>query len=95
MGTAAAPLGLAGSNSPSAVVGALWHALAAQPVLLVEALALAGAAAALPLSSRRAIPVFGVLLLAGILAPNPAIPNVAVVATITATCLGLAARGDS
>lgn len=95
VGATAEPLAIAGSNSPSAVVGALWHALAAQPVLLAEALLLAAAAAALPIASRRAIAPFGVLLLAVILVPRPVIADVAVVATIAATCLGLAARGDS
>jgi hypothetical protein len=95
VGAAAEPHAIAVSDSPRAVVGALWHALAAQPVLLAEALVLAAAAAALPLANRRAIAPFGVLLLAGIVAPDPAIADVAVVATIAATCLGLAARGDS
>ena len=45
---ASAPLGLglAGSESPGAVAAELWRALAAQPTLGLEALVLAGAAAA-------------------------------------------------
>jgi hypothetical protein len=83
---------VAGSRSPSAAAGTLWHALTAQPALLAEAVVLAAAAAALPLARRRSITPFGLLLLFGIVAPDPAIPDAAIVVAVTATCLGLAAR---
>ena len=39
--------------------------------------------------------LFGILFLAGLLAPNPAVPDAAIVATILATCMGLAVRDES
>jgi hypothetical protein len=53
-------LGLEGSTSVTAVAGALWGALAAEPALLVEALVIGAAAAALPAVRR-----FGLWGLAG------------------------------
>jgi len=67
-------LGIAGSESPSAVAGALWHALAEHPALAVEAVVLGAAAALLPLARSRglwgAAGFAGGLLLAGTLAPS-------------------------
>ncbi|HZC28670.1 MAG TPA: hypothetical protein VE269_02930, partial [Gaiellaceae bacterium] len=93
-GEPAAPLPITASRDPLAVAETLWHALAHEPALLVEALVLAVLAAALPLPRRAPIAGFGVLLLAGVLAPNPALPDAAVVVATAATCLGLAARGE-
>jgi len=45
-------LGIAGSESVTAVVGALWGALAAEPALLVEAFVIGAAAAVLPIVRR-------------------------------------------
>jgi Protein kinase domain len=86
---------LAASRDPFAVTGALWHTLAVQPALLLEALVLAAAAATLPLVPRRFIPGFGLLLLGGLLAPDPAFPDAAVILTVVATCFGLAAKAES
>ena len=93
-GSIARPLQLDGERSPSAVSATLWHAFTAHPALVVETIVLAAAAAALPVR-RAAIAPFGVLLLAGLVAPNPAISDAAVVATVVATCLGLAAWAES
>ncbi len=53
------------------------------------------AAVALPRIKRRRIWLFGLLFLGGLLAPDPAVPDAAIVATILATCLGLAVRDES
>jgi hypothetical protein len=45
-------LGIAGSDSPVAVAGVLWRALAAQPVILTELLVLAAVTVALPHARR-------------------------------------------
>jgi Protein kinase domain len=89
------PLGLDGTRDPFAAAGAVWSALAAQPALLWEACVLACAAAALPRIGRRRIAPFALVLLGGILAPDPALPDVAIVVTILATCLGLALKSES
>jgi hypothetical protein len=49
-------LGVAGSESVTAVAGALWGALTSEPALLVEALVLGAAAAALPFVRRTVGP---------------------------------------
>jgi len=56
---------------------------------------LAAAAAALPHARRSRIAPFGIALLAGILAPGPALPDAAIVITILVTCLGLAFKTES
>jgi hypothetical protein len=94
-GAVADPLGVAGEAHPVAAAGAVWQALTAHPALLTEAVLLAAAAAVLPRVARRSIAAFGVLLLAGMVAPDPVLPDAAIVATVTATCLGLAARTES
>jgi hypothetical protein len=83
------------TRDPLGAAGAILHALTAQPVLLLEALVLAAAAAALPHVRRRAILPFGLALLAGLLAPGPAVPDAAIIATILATYLGLAVKAGS
>ena len=93
--SAAGPVPLARARGAGAAVGALWHVVAAHPALLFEAIVLATAAAVLPIARRRAIAPFCLLLLAGILAPDPSLPDAAVVAVVAATCVGLAARAES
>ena len=94
-GGLAPPLELDHTRGPLTAAGTIVHALSGQPALLLEALVLAAAAAALPHVRRRRILTFGLLLLAGILAPSPTLPDAAIVATILATCLGLAAKAES
>jgi hypothetical protein len=94
-GSFAPALELDHTRSPFTAANTIWHALSARPVLLFEALVLAAAAAALPHIRRRRIAPFGIALLAGILAPNPTVPDAAIVATILATCLGLAIKPES
>jgi hypothetical protein len=86
-------LELDGTRSPFVAARALWDVLASHPALVAEALVLAAAAAALPLPRRR-IAAFGTLLLAGLVAPNPALSDLAVITTVAATALGLAARAE-
>jgi hypothetical protein len=93
-GAVAPPLGIAGETHPLAAMGTVWGAFTARPPLPAEGLALAAAAAALQLVRRRSIPAFGLLLLAGMVLPDPVLPDAAIVATVTATCLGLAARTE-
>jgi Protein kinase domain len=92
-GAVAPSLDFGRTRDPFAAAGTLWHALAARPVLLFEAVALAAAAAILPCVRQRWIAPFGLFLLAGVLMPDPAVPDAAIVATVIATCLGLAAAG--
>ena len=91
----AQPLRLDGTRDPLAAAGAVWHAAVSQPALLLEACVLAAAAVALPHIRGRRIAPFGLLLLAGIVAPDPALGDAAIVAAILATCLGLALKGES
>jgi len=53
------------------------------------------AATILPHVRRRWIAPFCLALLAGLVAPDPALPDIAVVATILATCLGMAVKRES
>jgi Protein kinase domain len=94
-GTSAAPLELNRTRDPLTAAGVVWHALSAQPALLLEALVLAGAAIALPYVRRCLILPFALVLMAGLLAPDPALPDAAIVATILASCLGLAVKAES
>jgi hypothetical protein len=91
----APPLDLHNTRDPLVVAGAVWHSLSSHPTLLLEALVLAAAAVALPRIKRRQIWLFGLLFLGGLVAPDPALPDAAIVATILATCMGLAVRGES
>jgi hypothetical protein len=72
----------------------VWHALATHPALLFEAVVLAVAGVVLPRLGRRRIGAFSLALLLGIVAPDPALPDAAIVATILVTCLGLALRSE-
>jgi hypothetical protein len=93
--SAAGRVPLAQAQGAGAALQTLWHVLTSHPALLLEAVVIAAAAAALPLARRRVVAPFGLLLLAGILAPDPHLPDLAIVATVAATCLGLAARAES
>ncbi|MEP6977847.1 MAG: serine/threonine-protein kinase, partial [Thermoleophilia bacterium] len=85
-------LGIAGSDSPVAVAGALWQALLAHPALGLEAATLAAAAAVLPLARTRDL--WGVAGAgAAMLAATVLVPGVAVwplVLTAWVTCAALA-----
>ena len=94
-GAPAPALTLNGTRSPLAAAGAVWHALGAHPALLLEAIVLGAAAAALPHVSRRRIPVFALLLLGGLLAPGPTLPDAAIALSILVTSLGLALKAES
>jgi hypothetical protein len=87
-------LGIAGSDSPVAVAGALWHALAAHPALGFEAVALAVAAALLPLARKH--DVWGIAIGgAALLAATTLVPGVSawpLVVTAWVTCVALAAN---
>ena len=94
-GSFAPALDLNGTRSPFTAANTIWDALSARPTLLFEAIVLAAAAAALPHVRRSRIVPFGIALLAGILAPGPALPDAAIVITILVTCLGLAFKTES
>lgn len=90
-------LGVTGSTRPTAVAHALWAQLTGHPVLLVEALVLAAAAAALPHARRRGpwpAAAFGAGLLAAtaLAAPAAAMPPLIVAAWLTAAALALEPR---
>jgi hypothetical protein len=91
----APPLGLDGTRDPIAAAAAVWHGLLARPTLVWEGCVLAAAAAVLPLVPRRQIGTFAVVFLAAVLAPDPALPDAAIVLTIVATSLGLALKSES
>jgi len=91
-------LGITGSEDPFAVAVALWHALVAHPVLLLEALALAAAAVVLPFARERglwAIAGLGAGLIAVTLLPAPAVAAAPLVLAAWTTCsvLALIPRG--
>jgi hypothetical protein len=86
-------LGLTGSDSAPAVAGSLVDALAAQPALLVEAGALAVAAAALPFVRRRGlwpVALFGAALVVATVLAVPAAAAAPLVVTAWVTCGALA-----
>ena len=98
--TGAAPplgLGLAGATDPLDVAGSLARAVAAQPALLVEALAFAAIAAALPFAAARgrwgaAAAAAAMLVLTVLVVPSAgAVPLVAA-AWITGAALALQAE---
>jgi hypothetical protein len=95
VGQQAPTVDLHSTRDPLAATSAVWHSLSSNPTLLLEALVIAAAAVALPRIKRRRISLFGLLFLGGLLAPDPAVPDAAIVATILATCLGLAVRDES
>jgi hypothetical protein len=87
-------LGVTGSDRPTAVAAALWAQLAAHPVLIGEAVALAAAAALLPSVRRRGpwpAALFGAALLActAFIAPTAAVLPLVAAAWLTATALAL------
>jgi hypothetical protein len=92
---AAKPLGLHGARDPFAAAAAAWDAVLAQPTLVWEACVLAAAAAVLPRIRGRCIAAFAVVFLAAFLAPNPALPDVAIVVAVVVTSLGLALKSES
>jgi hypothetical protein len=91
---AAPPLHLNRTSSPFVAASHVWHALATHPALLFEAVVLAVAGVVLPRLGQRRIGAFSLALLLGIVAPDPALPDAAIVATILVTCLGLALRSE-
>ena len=99
--TAATPpkgLGIAGSGDPVAVATALWRALAGRPTLVLEALALAAAAVALPFARERglwAIAGLGAALIAVTLLPAPAVAATPLVLAAWTTCTVLALKAQS
>jgi hypothetical protein len=87
-------LGLAGSDNPRAVAGALWEALASYPALIAEAGVLAAATLVLPLlRGRGAWPAaaYGAALLAGTALVAPATPLLPLVAAAWVTAAVLVA----
>ena len=98
--TGAAPpkgLGIAGSQDPLAVASALWHALTGRPTLLLEALALAAAAVALPFARERGlwgIAGLGAALIAVTLLPAPSVAAVPLVLAAWTTCTVLALKAQ-
>jgi hypothetical protein len=91
-------LGIAGSGDPLAVATALWRALSARPTLLLEALALAAAAVALPFARERglwAIAGLGAALIAVTLLPAPAVAAIPLVLAAWTTCTVLALKAQS
>jgi len=94
---ASAPLGLglAGSESPGAVAAELWRALAAQPTLGLEALVLAGAAAAIPLVRRLGlwgVAGLGAVLLAAAVLPSASVASLPLALCVWITCGALSLR---
>lgn len=86
-------LGLAGSDAPVAVAGALWQTLLDQPAVAVCALVLAAAAAAFPLARRPwEIAGVGAAVLAAILLGAPQVAALPVVLAVWATCVPLIAH---
>jgi len=91
-------LGIAGSDDPFAVAGALVRALQAHPALPLEALALAAAAVALPYARARGpwgIAGFGAGMIAITLLPVPAVAAAPLVLAAWATCAVVALRARS
>jgi Protein kinase domain len=88
-------LGLAGSDSPEAVVSELWHALAAHPTLGIEALVLAAAAGSIPLVRRFGlwgVAGLGAALLAATVLPSQSIASLPLALCVWVTCGVLALR---
>ncbi len=88
-------LGLGGSEDVFAVAAALWTALASKPALGLEALALAAAAAFVPVARARGpwgIAVLGAGLLAATLLPVPAVSALPLVVCVWVASLALSVR---
>jgi hypothetical protein len=89
-------LGVVGSERPTAVLTALWNALAAHPTVAAEAIALALAAAALPRVRGRGpwpIALFGAAMLAATLLPERGVAAFPLVLGVWLTCAALAWDG--
>jgi hypothetical protein len=92
LGTPPLGLGIAGSDRPTAVVHALWAALAHRPALAAEAIALALVAVAVPYVRGRGpwpIALFGAAMLAATLLPAPGVAIAPLVAGAWLTCAAL------
>lgn len=88
-------LGIAGSEAPRAVAGALARALLAYPGIAVATVALATAAALLPLARDRgpwAVTGLGAALMAAVLLPAPQVAALPLVLAVWAICLPLVVR---
>jgi hypothetical protein len=88
-------LGLSGSTDPGAAAHALWSGLAAHPALLVEAVAIAAAAALLPRAERHGLwglAIFGALFLTAALLAAPSVAVLPIVLGCWFTVGTLAAR---
>ncbi len=93
--TGAAPplgLGIAESNRPTVVAGALWRALQANPAVGIEALALAAVALAIPYARARGrwgIAVLGAAMISLTLLPAPTAAALPLVLAAWVTCAAL------
>jgi hypothetical protein len=90
-------LGLAGSESPTAVASELWRALGAHPTLAVEAVVLAAAAVSIPVVRRFGlwgVAGLGAVLLAATVLPSASIASLPLALCVWVTCGALALRGD-
>lgn len=91
-------LGIAGSEAPAAVAGALARALIDQPGIAVAALGLAAAGGLLPSARARgpwAVVALGTGLMAAILLPAPTVAALPIVLGTWAVCLPLILRTSS
>jgi hypothetical protein len=91
-------LGIAGSDDPLAVAGALLHGLQAHPALLLEAVVLAAAAVAVPYVRNRGlwwIAGLGAAMIAAALLPERAVAAVPLVLAAWVTCTVLALKARS
>jgi serine/threonine-protein kinase len=99
--TGAAPplgLGIAGSDSPTAVGAELWHALASHPTLVAEALVLAAVAVAMPFARARGlwgIAALGAVLLGAVVLPFGPVAALPVALCAWITCAALAVRAPA
>ena len=94
---AAAPrnLGIDGSRSVADTGSVLWHALLSRPALVTEAIALAAAAALLPLARSRGpwhVAALGAAMLPALLLPVPDVAAIPLVLCVWATCVAVAVR---
>jgi hypothetical protein len=83
-------LALAESDSATATASVLWHALLSRPALVVEALVLAGAAAALPYARARgpwAVALLAAAMLPAALLPVPSVAAIPLVAAFWVTAV--------
>ena len=89
------PVRIAASGDPFTVVAALWEALLSRPALGVEAIVLAGVAAALPYARSRglwAVAALGAGFLVAALLVVPGVAAAPLVVAVWATCLVVAVR---